>query len=712
MQQAGDYQKGGPPPRGSSVTSEEGACCPAPASARGRRQGGCCPKARRRFFDEQQCTTGPCQWLSSALLWLVLIGAYFWVNHDLFRPLLFSSPVIIVLAISLSSSVCGLPGPPNCQKLGIFSVMMFLIYWTVYKTYGAQCRSAWAMVMLSDEDFRSNATKVEETIHEYLRDDFATSENDQFDDNFEKQAKSWLEAGSKLAKAAHVPDAPAGVGMADMFNSSARSEAPEQDNGSSSHSSTSSKSSSPSREWGVVAEQWGGKSGTSSQTSPASPISPASPPVQNAPFDASVAMDGEAAVEAAVQDAGEEWFKPWSNGDSLHNLLLRAYCLHHRRDPFLPHVYPLTKFGIGGHEVHFKLPCTFGTCVLTESRESGTGKLVYLWVLVGMGIFQWLHGRLTGLPNSACWQWLWACTLPLWTIALVQSTGELASLELPELVGYSMQSARDMVVHPFNGEWETSAMTTAEEKDAAIAMRDRDTEHIVFVTFLVAAVVAFCFRQKIGDFLGLHDWLPRFSLLGGSDRHEFQVCVWKVEPRGVPGDDGRGSLGLADGGGGGTSWPGWLFGGGSGPVGCMASPRAINRATLPFELTVHLTYAGDELKRSEKTRPAEEGLMVSNVYYVRECFKLNIETINSSDFIVEMRGIMGGNLFRSTVAIGPEMLDQAFRRSSQAHSQRIYEEQFGAMKNSRFEEDRMRSLGFQGYPGNNGGEIWLAFCDY
>jgi len=493
MQQQRGYHQARPP-RGSSFSSD------AP-------EGGCCPRRRTRFFDEQQCTTAPCQWLVISLLWLCAMVACFVWNRDIFRPLLFSSPIVIALALSLGSATCDVPGPPSCQKLTIFGVIMFLLYWTVYRTYGAQCRSAWAMVMLSDEDFRDNATRVEETIHEYLKHDFATTEDDQAIGQADASIQHMLEAGAKLAQAAHVPNAPTGVGvgvgMADTSNSSAGSEAPEHDTGSSSSSS---------KEFELVVDQWG-------------------------PHGDSQEIDGKAAVEAAVKDAGEEWFKPWSNGDSLNNLLLRAYCLDHRLDRFMPHVYPLMKFGIGGHEMNFKLPCTFGTCVLTESRESGTGKIVYLWVLVGTGILQWLHGRLTHTPNSAWWQWLWASMLPLWSIALVQSTDELASFELPELVGYLIQSARDMVVHPFSGEWE-----------ADTDMRDKDTDHIVFVAFLVAAVIAFYFRHKIGDYLGLHDWLPRFSLLGGSDLHEFQVCVWKVEPsRSSAADDGRGFSADGDG---------------------------------------------------------------------------------------------------------------------------------------------------------------------
>jgi len=606
------------------------------------------------------------------------MGAYWWLNHDIFRFGLLSSPVVVVLVISLCSSTCGPPGPPNCQKLGICVVIMFLNYWTVYKTYGAQCRSAWAMVMLSDEDFRSNATKVEETVHEYLRDDFAVTENDHADESIE----SMLEAGAKLAQAAHVPNAPTVAGTADTSNSSAVS------------SPNSSKSSNSSREFELVVEQWGPDR------------QPAAPQPPTAPLGGPAEMDGKAAVEAAVKDAGEEWFKPWSNGDSMNNLLLRAYCLHHRRDASMPHVYPLTKFGIGGHEINFKLPCTFGTCVLTESRESGTGKLVYVVVLVGIGIAQWVHGRVTGPPTSAWWQWLWACILPLWGVALVQSTSELASFELPELVGYLIQSARDMIVHPFTGEWETSTQLTEGEKAAAIEMRDRDTDHIVFVAFLILAVIAFCFRQRIGDACGLHDWLPRFSLLGGSDRHEFQVFIWKVEPSGVPADDVRDSS--ADGG---TSWRGWLLGGVSGPGGCMMSPRAISQNTLPFELAVHLIYAGDELQHSQKARPTEQDWMAPSVYYIRECFKLSLEHGQISDFVVEMRGRAGADFFRSTVTISPEMLGQEFRRSNEALSQRIDVEQFGAMNSLRNDEDKMRGLGFRGYRGTNGGEVWLAFCD-
>merc|ERR1719277_324201 len=144
----------------------------------------------------------------------------------------------------------------------------------------------------------------------------------------------------------------------------------------------------------------------------------------------------------------------------------------------------------------------------------------------------------------------------------------------------------------------------------------------------------------------------------------------------------------------------------------MTSPRPVSRGALPSELTVHLIYAGEELQRSQKTHRAEHGLMVSDVHYVRECFKLSLEQGHSSDFCIEMRGRMGGEFFRSVVVIGPDHLERAFRRSSDAHSQQIDVEQFGAMKNPRIDEERMKSLGFQGYAGSNGGEVWLAFCDY
>jgi len=122
-------------------------------------------------------------------------------------------------------------------------------------------------------------------------------------------------------------------------------------------------------------------------------------------------------------------------------------------------------------------------------------------------------------------------------------------------------------------------------------------------------------------------------------------------------------------------------------------------------------YAGEELQRSQKKRRAEDGLMSSDVYYVRECFQLSLEHGHSSDFSVEIRGRMGGDFFRSVVVIGPEQLERAFRRSSDAHSHQIVVEQFGAMQNPRIDEDRMKSLGFQGYSGTSGGEVWLAFCD-
>lgn len=403
----------------------------------------------------------------------------------------------------------------------------------------------------------------------------------------------------------------------------------------------------------------------------------------------------------ALKSAQSEWLTPWTSGDTFENFLLRAYCDMHRNDHKLPHVYPLLKLGISPMEFPWKVPCPYGACILTEPRSLSAGKPVFLWMLVVPAAVHLLHARLTGQCYS-WWQWLWASLLPLWLVAFIES---IHDVELSELIAGFI---RTIVELPslFKGD-----------------MGETDYERVGYlVLFVVAAVVAYYFRDRIRAELGLHDWLPFFfSGRRSAGHHTFQVCVWKVDSRTYaeldeeeddpPGGGvvarGMQALGIPTfGGGGALRMKGYtaLFGRGGTP--------------LPESITVRLCYGGEELQRT-RVQQAGSGGMFSDVYVFQENFTLSLERRPGTVFTVEIQGKTSQGIdFSSAVNFAADRLDRAFQRSSEAAckpgyvmDQRIADTQVVRMRSSRADERVMLNLGFHHYPGSSGGEIWLAFCD-
>jgi hypothetical protein len=403
----------------------------------------------------------------------------------------------------------------------------------------------------------------------------------------------------------------------------------------------------------------------------------------------------------ALRSAQSEWLTPWTSGDTFENFLLRAYCDMHRNDHELPHVYPLLKLGISPMEFPWKVACPYGACILTEPRSLSAGKLVFLWMLVVPAAVHLLHARLTGQCYS-WWQWLWASLLPLWLVAFIES---IHDVELSELIAGFV---RTIVELPslFRGD-----------------MGETDYERVGYlVLFVVAAAVAYYFRDRIRAELGLYDWLPfLFSGRRSAGHHTFQVCVWKVDSRThaeldeeedePPGGGvvarGMQALGIPTfGGGGALRMKGYtaLFGRGGTP--------------LPESITVRLCYGGEELQRT-RSQQAGSGGMFSDVYVFQENFTLSLERRPGTVFTVEIQGKTSQGIdFSSAVNFAADRLDRAFQRSNEAAckpgyvmDQRIADTQVVRMRSSRVDERVMTNLGFHHYPGSSGGEIWLAFCD-
>lgn len=660
-------------------------------------------KKQRRFYEENPfdglCSTAPCVWLVVFMLWAtsVVTVSMSW-NLDFFRPLMFSSPVLITLLFTLCSSTCKVPGEPSPRKLTSLGLLMFAVYWTVYKAYPTQCRSAWGFKMVSDTSFIGNQTAVNMQVLKHMQKIYVSSEDDEADESIlpllDRATATVNELKRRVRRAV--------VGSTGSNKSNA-TEVQTNKSNASAHTEELSPA--------VAAMALGATAMGTPDLQQEAASDPAESEAEVAARAANVfdALRGALPVSNglggdtfdALKSAQSEWLTPWTNGDTFENFVLRAYCDMHRSDHELPHVYPLLKLGISPMEFPWKVPCPYGSCILTEPRSLSAGKLVFLWMLVVPAAVHLLHARLTG-QCYPWWQWFWACLLPLWLVAFIES---IHDVELSELIAGFVRTIVELP-NLFKGE-----------------MGETDYERVGYLVLsVVAAVLAYYFRDRIRAEFGLHEWLPfLFAGRRSAGEHTFQVCVWKVDSRTHAELDEEEEEPAA----GGVVARGMQAMGiptfsGVGPLRAKGYKALFGQGgtVLPESISVRLCYGGEELQRT-RSQQAGSGGMFSDVYLFQENFTLSLERRPGTVFTVEVQGKTSqGADFSSAVNFVADRLDRAFQRSSEAAckpgyvmDQRIADTQVVRMRSSRVDERVMTNLGFHHYPGSSGGEIWLAFCD-
>jgi hypothetical protein len=227
---------------------------------------------------------------------------------------------------------------------------------------------------------------------------------------------------------------------------------------------------------------------------------------------------------------------------------------------------------------------------------------------------------------------------------------------------------------------------------------------------LALAALCYYFRERIRSTFGVTECLrvqiPQEEIVGG---HTFQVCVWRVDIKNeseqieemthttmmasLPGSAWRTMTGE-------TSFWGWF-----------------KRPSMPDQIWVRLCYGNEEVQRTRVQRLSwsED----SYVYRFQEIFTLSLEQRRGAQFKVELRG----NNFLSDVTFDVDRLNRAFERSNWAAQglrlgRSVADEQIFRMRRpplSALQEaetnQRMREVGFHPFAGNNGLQVWLAFCN-
>lgn len=425
---------------------------------------------------------------------------------------------------------------------------------------------------------------------------------------------------------------------------------------------------------------------------------------------------------------GEKWVMPWTRGDTLENFMLRAYCDLHKHDPSLPHVYPLRTFGINTHEVSMAASCPFWTCVMTEARPGG--KLGFLWILAVPALLHAGHHRLTCRPcvwmlgTGQCrqwWVWFWATLLPFWLVMLIKSTRDT------ELVPFFVE---ELTVLFELRKWFLGKDT------------DRDNEHLaIFVVIMGVGVLIYVFRDRVRHELGLDELVPLlFSGAQGSQRHTFQLCIWRVDVHAQAGqmmfgDDGT----IMDT----SAVPAHVDD--QRPVSLMPplmpSPlravfsylpsmsrvRAADGFNLhgrdgqpPQAISVRFCYGSEEI---QKTRIAQISYGYNEASYdFCENFTVSVEPRPNVEFRVEVRDEVSGSDTLGSINFSEARLKRQFMRSKDIPRQMdltVADEQVLQMRQVRAmghanDDLMMRRMGEAGFIVHrlpDGGAVWLAFSD-
>jgi hypothetical protein len=391
------------------------------------------------------------------------------------------------------------------------------------------------------------------------------------------------------------------------------------------------------------------------------------------------------------KQVGRKWMSPWTRGDTRQNFLLRAYCNMHRYDELIPHVYPLRNIGISPMQAPLKLACPYWSCILTEPRAGG--KLAFLWIIAVPAALNLAHSRLVGECHK-WWAWMWGSLLPLWSVMLIKSSQDI------ELVPFVMQEV--------NTVFDLRKWFTGKNKE-------KDNTHLAtLILIILGGCAIYYYRDRIRHELGLHDWLPFvFAGTRHGRRHTFQVCVLRVDVKTQHEQQDDDSVAASG------SFLSMKT------LGIMRRDNygyaaLFGRTSLPERISVRLCYGNDEVQR---TRVQQLGYCaLSESYLFMENFTLSLEQRSGTTFKVDIRGTARtGEDFSSAVNFDSEKLEKAFQRSADALGKHrgdirssIADEQVVMMRNSRLtaeSDHEMETWGFRHYPGSNGGQIWLAFCD-